>query len=83
MFEPSPLVPNLNEMMEEYIEEEETVQATQAEIGHEGEIAEKDRAETKKPLEETKKRRRGTEEAGTKQNEGKASDWVSKLAYLA
>ena len=33
MFEPSPLVPNLNKTMEEYAKrEEETVQATQADI---------------------------------------------------
>ena len=45
MSEPLNLIPNLNEIMEEYTErEEEAVQVTQAETGQEEERAE-DRAE--------------------------------------
>ena len=56
----SPLVPNLNEMMEEDAKrEEETVKSTQAETEQEGERAEEAKAETEQSVEETKKRRKG------------------------
>ena len=62
MSEPSNLVPNLNEIMEEYTErEEETVQATQAKIEEERAEA---RAKPEQPVEETRKRKRGAEETG-------------------
>ena len=55
---PSPLVPNLNEMMEEYVErEEESVQVTQEEIGQKEERAEA-RAKVEQSVEETRKRKR-------------------------
>ena len=58
MSEPSHLVPNLNQMMEKYVEmEEEAVQATQAETGQEEERAEA-RAEIEQQVEETRKSRR-------------------------
>ena len=63
MFEPINLVPNLNEIMEEYFErEEETVQVTQAETGQSEERAEVS-TELEQPMEELKKRKRGDEEA--------------------
>ena len=34
-------------------------------------------------MEETRKRKRGAEEAGAECSEEKASDWVSELAYFA
>ena len=83
MSEPSNLVPNLNEMMEEYTEkEEEAIQVTQEETGQEEERVEA-RAEPKQPMEETKKRKRVAEKARTECNDEKASDWVSKLAYFS
>ena len=55
MYEPSPLVSNLNEMMEEHVErEEETVLATQAELEQEGERAKKARVETEQPVEDVR-----------------------------
>ena len=63
MFEPANLVPNLNEIMEEYTEREgEAVQVTKAEI--EEEERDEARAELKQPMEETRKRKRGAEETG-------------------
>ena len=83
MCEPSPLVPNLNEMMEEYAEmEEETVQVTQAETKQEGERAEEARAKTEQPVEETRKGMRRAKEARVERREEKVSDLVSKCAYL-
>ena len=70
-------------MMEEYAKrEEEAVQAKQAETGHEEERAEA-RAEIEQPVEETRKRKIGVEEAEAKQKEQKGSDLVSELAYFA
>ena len=83
MSEPSNLVPNLNEIMEEYAEgEQEALQATQAEIGQEEEIVES-RAKVEQPVEETRKRKRGTEEYGVESSGEKASDWVSEHVYVA
>ena len=83
MFESTNLVPNLNEIMEEYIKREErAVQETQAETGQEEERAEA-RAELEQPVEETRKRKKGAEEVRAKHSEKKASDWVSKLAYFS
>ena len=57
MSEPSNLVPNLNEIMEEYAKwEEEAVQTTQAETGQEGEKVEsKAEVELERGREELKK----------------------------
>ena len=64
MSKPSKLIPNLNEIMEEYAEgEQEVVQATQAEIRQEEERAEV-RTKGEQLVEETRKRKRGAEEAG-------------------
>ena len=88
MSEPSNLVPNLNEIMEEYVErEEEAVQMTQVETGQEEERVES-RAEVEQLVEETRKRKRGAEEAkvekaGAESSGEKVSDWVSKQAYVA
>ena len=58
MSEPSNLIPNLNEMMEENAErEEEAVQATQAETGGE-EVRPEARAKVEHLVEEIKKRKR-------------------------
>ena len=82
MSEPSPLVPDLKEMMEEYAEmEEETVHATQAETEQKGEIAEA-RGETKQLVEDTRKRR-GSEEARAERREEKACGLVSECPYFA
>ena len=69
MSKPSNLIPNLNVIMEEYVErEEEAVQVTKAETGQEEERAEA-RAKPKQPVEETRKRKRGAEEARAKRSE--------------
>ena len=82
MSEPSNLVSNLNEIMEEYTErEEEIVQVTQAEI--EGEERDEARAEPEQPVEKTRKRKKGAEETGAEHNEEKESNWVSELAFVA
>ena len=77
------LVPNLNEMIEEYIEgEEEAVQETLSGIGPEEERVE-ERAEIEQPVEETRKRKRGVVEVGVERREEKESDLVSECAYFA
>ena len=81
MFEPSNLVLNLNEIMEEYDEmEEEVLQVTQEEIEEEESV--ETRVESKQPMEETRKKKRGAEETGVEHSEEKANDWVSQLAYV-
>ena len=77
MSKPSNLVPNLNEIIEEYAEgEHEEVQATQAKVERE-EIRAEEREEPEQSTDETRKRTRGAEETSAKQTEEKASDWVS------
>ena len=62
MSEPTNLVPNLNEIMEEYTEmEDETVPVTQAETGKSEERAEVS-VEPEQTVEESKKRKKGDEE---------------------
>ena len=81
MFEPTNLVPNLNEIMEEYAEwENETVQATQA-VTEQCEERDEVNRVFEQTLEESRKRKRGNEEA--KSSEQKASEWVSNMAYIA
>ena len=83
MSKPTNLVPNLNEIMEEYTEkEEETVQVTQAEIGQ-GEERAKVSAKPEQPVEESRKRKIGDEEVREEINGEKASDWTSDMAYVA
>ena len=67
MSEPLYLIPNLNEIVEEYTErEEEAVQPTQAETGQEENRAES-RTEVEQPAEEKRKMKREAVEAETKQ----------------
>ena len=62
MSELTNLVPNLNEIMEEYTErQEEIIQVTQVEIGQ-GEERTEVSAEPEKPMEELRKRKRGDKE---------------------
>ena len=83
MFDPSKLILNLNEIMEENTEvKEEAVQETQLGVVQEEERPEA-RTKTKQPTEKTRKRKRGAEEAGAEQREEKVSNFVSKLAYFA
>ena len=83
MSEPTNLVPNLNEIMEEYAErEEETVQVAQTETGRSEERAEVNR-EPEQPVEESRKRKTGDEEVRAESGGKKVSDWVSNLAYIA
>ena len=80
MFEPTNLVPNLNEIMEEYAElENETIQATQAITGQ-GEERAKVNEELEQTMEESRKRKRGNEEVES--SEENASDWVSDMASI-
>ena len=83
MSDPSNLIPNLNEIMEEYeVVKEEAVQETQSEAVQKKERQEA-RIETEQLTEETRKRKRGVEEVGAEQREEKVSDFVSELAYFA
>ena len=69
--------------MEEYTERvEEAIQATLAETGQEEQRAEA-RVEPEQPVEETRKRKKGAEEAGAECSKEKVSDWVSELEYFA
>ena len=82
MSKPSNLVLNLNEIMEEYTErEEEIVQETQANIEEEERV--EARAMPEQRVEEIRNKKRGVEETGAKHSEGKASDWVSEMDFLA
>ena len=77
MYEPTNLIPNLNEIMEEYTErEEETVQETQAEKGQAEDRSEV-RAESGQPVEESRKMKIGAEEVKAESSGEKASDWIS------
>ena len=75
------MVPNLNEIMEEYDElENETFQATWAVTGQ-GEERDEVNDELEQTVEESRKRKRGNEEAES--SEQKVGDWVSDMAYIA
>ena len=81
MSKPQNLVPNLNEIMEEYDElENETFQATQVVIGQGEERAEVN-DELEQIVEEFRERKRGNEEAES--SEQKSGDWVSDMAYIS
>ena len=82
MSEQQILIPNLNEIMEEYVgSEEEAMQelhtiVTQEEI-HEA------RTETEQPLEERRKRKRNAEETGVeKEEENEVDELVSDRALV-
>ena len=63
------LIPNLNEIMEEYAEiEKEAIQDAQSGVVKEEERLET-RTETKQPTRETRKRKRGAEEAEIEQGQ--------------
>ena len=80
-FEPTNLVPNLNEIMEECAKwENEIVQATQA-LAEQGEERDEVNEVFEQTVEESRKGKRGNEEAES--SEQKASDWVSDMAYIA
>ena len=70
MSKSSHLVPNLTEIMEEYAENDE--KAIQ-EVHSRGE----------QEIEETRKRKRGAEEAETEQRKEKVSDFVLECAYFS
>ena len=75
-------VPNLNEIMEEYVErEKEAIQTTQGETGQEEERVES-MEKVEQIVEDTRKKKRGAEEAGVESSGEKASDWVSLQAYV-
>ena len=81
MFESSNLVPNLNEMIEAYAEvEEEVVQEKQSREMQEEEKAEA-RVEPKQPEEESRKMKRGAEEAEAEQRNERARILVSDKAF--
>ena len=77
MFEPTNLVPNLNEIMEEYVEwDNEIVQATQAVIEQDEERDEVNRMF--EPIEEESRRRKmRTEETEIEQRVEKAINFIS------
>ena len=69
MFEPTNLVPNLNEIMEEYAEwENETVQATKA-VVEQGEEKDEVNRVFEQTMEEYRKRKTGNEEAESSEQE--------------
>ena len=81
MFGPTTLIPNLNKIMEEYTElEDQTVQTTQT-MAEQVEKRVDVNNELEQTVEESRKRKRGNEEA--KNSEQKASEWVSDMAYIA
>ena len=81
MSKPQNLVPNLNEIMEEYDGlENETVQATQVVTGQGEERAEVN-DELEQTVEESRKRKRGIEEVES--SEQKAGDWVFHMAHIS
>ena len=80
MSKPQNLVPNLNEIMEEYDElKNETAQDTQAVAGQGEERAEVNK-ELEQTVEESRKRKIGNEKAES--CEQKFGDWVSDMAYI-
>ena len=81
MSELSHLVPNLNEMMEEYVKGEGEVKETQSRTGLEGERA-KVRAEIEQPAEEPRKRKRGVEEGEIEQKNERVRNFISDEAYV-
>ena len=65
MFEPSNLILNINEIMEEYVEnEEEAIQKLQSGAVQKEE-QEETRTETEQPTKETRKKKRGAKETET------------------
>ena len=76
------LVPNLNEMMEEYAEgEEEAIQETQPGVVQEEERFEA-RTEIEQPTKETRKRKKGAEEVETEQRNERVREFISDKAFV-
>ena len=81
MSKPTTLIPNLNKIMEEYTElEDHTVQTTQI-VAEQVEERVDVNDELEQTVEESRKRKRGNEEA--EKSEQKASEWVSDMMYIA
>ena len=81
MSKPTTLIPNLNEIMEEYAKlEDQTVQTTQT-VDEQVEERVDVNDELEQIVKESRKRKRGNEEA--KNSEQKVSEWVSNMAYIA
>ena len=81
MSEPTNPVPNLNEIMEEYVEwENETIQTTQV-VVVQGEERDEVNRVFEQTVEESRKRKRRNEEAES--SEQKVSDWVSDMANIS
>ena len=82
MSKSSNLVLNLNEIMEEYAEDDhEAIQATQSKLERE-KVRAKERAEPKQSAKETRKRKRGAKETSVEQTKEKARDWVLEQVYV-
>ena len=80
MSEPTNLVPNLNEIMEEYVEwEHETIQATQT-VAEQGEERDEVNRVFELIEEESRKRKRRTEETETEQKAEKVRNFISNKA---
>ena len=81
MSEPITLIPNLNEIMEEYVElEDQTIQTTQTVAEQAKERVDEDK-DPEQIVKDSRKRKRGNEE--TEIGEQKASEWVSNMAYIS
>ena len=80
MYDPTILIPNLNEIMEEYIElENQTEQVSRAEAEHiEGRDDENE--EHQQTIEESRKIKRGTDEAEAEQRKDRTRNFVSEEA---
>ena len=81
MSEPTTLIPNLNEIMEEYTELEDHIVKTTQTVAEQVEERVDVNDELEQTVEESRKRKRGNEEA--ENIEQKASEWVSDMAYIA
>ena len=81
MSEPTTLIPNLNEIMEEYAKlEDQIVQTTQT-VAEQAEERVDEDEDPEQTVENSRKRKRGNEK--TEINEQKSSNWVSDMAYIA
>ena len=76
MSEQLSLIPNLNEIMEEYIGNEE-----EATLELQIRVMQEERKETEQPIEESRKRKRNTEDAEIEQEE-EEDELISNAAYV-
>ena len=81
MYEPTTLIPNLNEIIEEYAELEDQITQTTQTVTEQVEERVDVNDELEQTVEESMKRKRGNEEA--ENNEQKASEWISDMTYIA